>query len=408
MPDGMNERPGGGDMRKLIAGLGLAGAVLLAASPVERAAAQTPFDVHVVLALTGGGAFLGQAEQKALQLAEKVVNEGGGIKGTPIRFVFHDDQTSPQVSVQVMNEVLAAKPAVVLGSSLVATCSATGPLMQAGPVEYCFSPGIHPAAGSYVFTASVSTHDLAIALVRYFRAKGWKKIAIMTSTDASGQDAENNLKEVIGLPENKEMSIVENAHFNPGDVSVTAQIERVKAANPQAMIAWSTGAPVATVFRGIQQAGLDIPIGTTDGNMTYAQMNQFAAFLPKQLYIPSSQWVALENPKIQQDPAIVKAQQAYYKVFKDAGLQPEVSSELAWEPAMLVIEALRSLGTKATAEQIRNHIAHLKGYASVNGIYDFEKTPQRGLDINNAVVTLWNPQSKMWEPVSKPAGAPLD
>jgi branched-chain amino acid transport system substrate-binding protein len=282
--------------------------------------------------------------------------------------------------------------------------------MQSGPVEYCFSPGIHPTAGSYVFTASVSTHDLAIALVRYFRLKGWTKLAIMTSTDASGQDAENNLKEVVAMPENKDkgVTIVENAHFNTSDVSVTAQIERVKAANPQAFIAWSTGAPVATVFRGIQQAGLDIPVGTTDGNMTYAQMNQFAAFLPKRLFIPASQWVALENPSIKLDPAVEKAQQAYYKVFKDAGLQPEVSSELAWEPAMIVVDALRKLGTKATATQIRDHIAHLKGFAGVNGIYDFTKTVQRGLDIDNAVVTTWNPQSKLWEPVSKLTGIPLD
>jgi branched-chain amino acid transport system substrate-binding protein len=394
-------------MRKLIAGLTLSLGAALTALP---AGAQTPYEIHVMLALTGGGAFLGQAEQKSLQLAEKVVNETGGIQGTPVKFTFHDDQTSPQVAVQVANEILATKPQVLLGSSIVATCSAIGPLMQSGPVEYCFSPGIHPSGGSYVFTASVSTHDLAIALVRYFRMKGWTKLAIMTSTDASGQDAENNLKEVVTMPENKDkgVTIVENAHFNTSDVSVTAQIERVKAANPQAFIAWSTGAPVATVFRGIQQAGLDIPVGTTDGNMTYAQMNQFAAFLPKRLYIPASQWVALENPTIKLDPAVQKAQQAYYKVFKDAGLQPEVSSELAWEPAMIVIDALRKLGTKANATQIRDYIAHLKGFAGVNGIYDFTKTAQRGLDIDNAVVTSWNPQSKLWEPVSKLTGIPLD
>ena len=394
-------------MRKLIAGLTLSLGAALAALP---AGAQTPYEIHVMLALTGGGAFLGQAEQKSLQLAEKVVNETGGIQGTPVKFTFHDDQTSPQVAVQVANEILATKPQVLLGSSIVATCSAIGPLMQSGPVEYCFSPGIHPSGGSYVFTASVSTHDLAIALVRYFRMKGWTKLAIMTSTDASGQDAENNLKEVVAMPENKDkgVTIVQNPHINTSDVSVTAQIERVKAANPQAFIAWSTGAPVATVFRGIQQAGLDIPVGTTDGNMTYAQMNQFAAFLPKRLYIPASQWVALENPTIKLDPAVEKAQQAYYKVFKDAGLQPEVSSELAWEPAMIVVEALRKLGTKADARQIRDYIAHLKGFAGVNGIYDFTKTAQRGLDIDNAVVTTWNPQSKLWEPVSKLTGIPLD
>jgi hypothetical protein len=28
--------------------------------------------------------------------------------------------------------------------------------------------------------------------------------------------------------------------------------------------------------------------------------------------------------------------------------------------------------------------------------------------VNDAVVTLWNPEKKIWAPVSQPAGAPLD
>ena len=77
-------------------------------------------------------------------------------------------------------------------------------------------------------------------------------------------------------PENKDITVVDRAHFNTTDVSVAAQIEHIKAANPQVLIAWSTGTPIATVFKGIVQAGLDIPIATTNGNMTYAQMTQYA------------------------------------------------------------------------------------------------------------------------------------
>ncbi len=52
----------------------------------------------------------------------------------------------------------------------------------------------------------------------------------MFSTDASGQDAENGLKSVLALPENKDMQLVATAHFNITDVSVAAQLEDVKAA----------------------------------------------------------------------------------------------------------------------------------------------------------------------------------
>jgi branched-chain amino acid transport system substrate-binding protein len=366
------------------------------------------YDINVIQPLTGGGSFLGKAEQQSLQLAEKVVNASGGIQGRPLKFIFHDDQTNPQVSVQLANEVLASHPAVMIGSSIVAMCNAISPLMQSGgPVQYCLSPGIHPKAGSYTFSSSTSTHDLAIALIRYFRMKGWTRIAIMTSTDASGQDAENNLRDVVKMPENKGVKIVEAAHFNTKDVSVSAQIQRVKSAKPQAFIAWSTGAPIGTVFRGIIQAGLDVPVATTDGNMTYAQMKQYAAFLPKQLYIPAAQWVTGYTPSIELPAAEKAKQQEFFGAFQKAGQKPDVASELAWDPAMILVAALRKLGPNAKAPQVREYLANLTGFVGANGTYNFERTPQRGLDVNNVVVTRWDPSAGHWQVMSKPTGIPV-
>ncbi len=282
--------------------------------------ADEPYKINVILPLTGQASFLGKEEQVSLQIAEKYVNRTGGIRGRPVEFVFFDDTSSPQVAVQLVRQVSAEKPALVLGSSLVSVCSAMAPLMSNGPVEYCFSPGIHPAAGSYVFSASVSTHDLQKALFRYFREKGWKRIAIMTSSDATGQDAERGIDETLSQPEYKDagLTLVERAHFNTTDVSVAAQIETVKAANPDAFVAWSTGTPIATIFKGILQAGLDVPTATTDGNMTFAQMTNYAEFLPKQLYFPAAEWPPHEGaPKL--DPAIEKAQQEFYAEFARLG-----------------------------------------------------------------------------------------
>ncbi len=378
----------------------------LALSLQGAAVPANAYDINAILPLTGGASFLGKEEQQTLQLAEPVINKAGGIQGQPVHFIFYDDQSNPQTGVQLSNRVTAAKPAVLLGSSLVAICNAMAPLMQNGPATYCFSPGIHPPPGSYVFTSSVSTLDLADALIRYFRLKGWTRVAFMTSADATGQDAERGLDEVVGRPENKDISVVERAHFNTTDVSVAAQIEHIKAANPQALVAWSTGTPIATVFKGIVQAGLDIPIATTSGNMTYAQMTQYAAFLPKQLYIPSSEWVQHEGV-IALDPVVEKAQQQFFDTFKAANAKPDLAATLAWDPAMIVIDALRHLGANATAEQVRDYIAKLKGYAGINGVYDFPKIPQRGLDVQGVVITLWSPAHQTWELVSKPAGVPL-
>jgi branched-chain amino acid transport system substrate-binding protein len=365
------------------------------------------YDINVILPLTGGASFLGKEEQKALQLVEPLINKAGGIQGQLVHFIVYDDQSNPQTGVQLANRAIAAKPAVVLGSSLVGICNAMAPLMQDGPVMYCFSPGIHPPAGSYVFTSSVSTLDLTDAIIRYFRLKGWTKLAFMTSADATGQDAEHGLDEAVARPENKDIIVVDRAHFNITDVSVAAQMEHIRAAGPQALIAWTTGTPIATVFKGAIQAGLDIPIATTSGNMTYAQMAQYAAFLPKQLYLPSSQWVRHEGV-ITLDPAVEAAQKLFFDTYNAANAKPDLGATLAWDPTMIVIDALQHLGPNATAQQVRDYIGGLKGFAGINGVYDFPKIPQRGIDVQAAVITLWSPTAQTWQLVSKPTGIPLD
>jgi branched-chain amino acid transport system substrate-binding protein len=383
------------------------GAVLAMALLATPAMAAEDYEINVVLPLTGGGSFLGKAEQQGLQLAETFVNGEGGIgAGRKLKFVFHDDQSQPQTAVQLASQIVAAHPAVVIGSAVVGMCSAMAPLMKDGPVMYCLSPGIHPEKGDYVFTSNVSTVDLASSLIRFYRLKGWTKVALITSTDASGQDAERGIKEVLARPDNKTMTLVANEHFTPTDVSVSAQIEKISAAKPQAMIAWSTGGPVGTVFKGIIQAGLDIPVGTTNGNMTLAQMTQYADFLPKQLFIPASEWPK-HDASLALDPAVEKAQAGFFAAYDAAKVTPDVAAGLAWDPALLVVAALRKLGPEATAVQVRDYLAGLQGFAGINGIYDFPKTPQRGLDEKDAVVTLWKPAEKAWEVVSKPTGIPL-
>jgi branched-chain amino acid transport system substrate-binding protein len=390
-------------LKKKSVGCGVALAMALLVAP---AMAAEDYEINVVLPLTGGGSFLGKAEQQGLQLAETFVNRDGGIQGRKVKFVFHDDQSRPQTAVQLASQIVASHPAVVIGSAIVAMCNAMAPLMKNGPVMYCLSPGIHPEKGDYVFTSNVSTLDLASSLVTFYRLKGWTKIALITSTDASGQDAERGIKEVLSRPGNKGMTLVANEHFTPTDVSVSAQIEEIRAAQPQALIAWSTGGPIGTVFKGIIQAGLDIPVGTTNGNMTLAQMTQYADFLPKQLFIPSSEWPK-HDASLALDPAVEKAQAGFFAAYDAAKITPDVAAGLAWDPALLVVDALRKLGPEATAVQVRDYLAKLKGFAGINGVYDFPKIPQRGLDEKDAVVTLWSPAQKAWEVVSKPTGIPL-
>src|SRR5665213_2055926 len=108
-------------MRFVIAIL-IAACAALPPAGVARAAAP-PFEIPVIIALTGGGAFLGRQEHQALTVEEQVVNQAGGIHGRAVHFVFQDDQSSPQLAVQLATTALVANPPVILGSTLVASCN---------------------------------------------------------------------------------------------------------------------------------------------------------------------------------------------------------------------------------------------------------------------------------------------
>jgi branched-chain amino acid transport system substrate-binding protein len=361
-------------------------------------------EINVILPLTGGGAFLGKAEQQALTQFEKAANASGGIHGQPVKFVFHDDQSSPQIAVQLANQVKASNPPVILGSALVALCNAMAPLMKEGPVLYCFSPGIHPVNGSFVYSSSISTKELGAALLRYFGRKGWRKLALITSTDASGQDAYKNFKSLIGSEGHTDVELIAEAQLNPTDVSAAAQIQRLKGANPDVLIAWSTGGPIGTIFKAIHDAGIELPVATTNGNQTYAQMAQYTAFLPKELYIPAADFLKSDKPVKADEASAAKA--AFYKAFEGTDIKPDGPSTYAWDPALLLVDALRKLKPDASAEDVRAYLSGLKGFAGINGYYDFKAVPNRGLDESNVVVTRWDASRQTWVVVSDPLGIP--
>ena len=288
-----------------------------------------------------------------------------------------------------------------------ALCNAMSPLFQNGPVEYCLSPAIHPKPGGYIFSSSVNFDDLVTTSIRFLRDKNLTRLGAIYSIDASGQDIEKANDAALKLSGNSVMRMIGVAHYNPTDVSVAAQIERIREANPQAFLAWSPGAQIATVFKGLVDAGLDVPVVTTSANMTYAQMNQYASFLPRELYIPSTEWMPAA-PGVLLDPRVEAAHHAMFSALATIGEKPDEPAVSGWEAATLVLHVLSTLAENPTAAQVRDAIAHLKDYAGVEGIYDFEKTPQRGLSADNVVMTRWDPKGQAFVMVSQPGtGEPI-
>jgi branched-chain amino acid transport system substrate-binding protein len=361
---------------------------LLSVWPVAPLPAAEPFEINAILSMTGAGAFIGTAESRTLNVIEDQTNRAGGVRGRSIRFHVWDDQSNPQVSVQIANALIAAGVAVIVGPTIPATCLALQPLVEKnGPLMFCLNPSIHPAAGSFAFSAGEDSTDVAVVILRYLKARGFTRIASLHATDASGADLDRSFETAFALPEMRSLTLVAHERFNPTDVSVSAQIARIKAANPQALLTWTAGTPLGTVLRGAHDGGLSIPIVTSGGNMNLVQIRQYASFMPPELLFSAQ--IAWTPGNVGPGP-IRDAQRAYDTAIRAAGYQPDAGYTIAWDPAHLVIDAYRRRGFDASAAQVRDAIVGLHGWIGIDGVYDFAGVPQRGLDQNAAQVEAWD------------------
>ena len=248
------------------------------------------YTIHAILSVTGRNSFLGVDEKASLMELQKVVNSTGGIQGHPVSFDIADNQSTAATSVSLASPLLSQVPVLIVGSATATDRPVDELETGSGPVIYDLSPGDHPAVGSSVYSASNSTTNQTLAFINFAKAKGWSHVAAITSTDSSGQDGWDNISKAAAGTDGA-VSIVNHQTFDPTAVSVTTQLAKIKAANPQAVFIWTTGTPLTTVLSGMQQLGMSaIPVMTSNGNESFKQMQGLGSALPGQLYFPSSQF----------------------------------------------------------------------------------------------------------------------
>lgn len=389
---------------RLILALALAGAVL----PTGAWGQPQPFDIYVTLPVTGQVAFLGSETAKGVRALQGFVNAHGGIRGRPVNFVIADDQSNPQLEVQLVSQELAKKPAVIVGGELVAMCRAAAGLLskENGPVLYCLTPGIHPPKGDWIFSGTFSTIDMLAVTLRYLHDRGMTKIATITTTDASGQDGDNAIATALAEPQNKDIEVTTHEHFNVSDISVAAQLSRIQTSGAQAIIAWESGTPLGTVLHGVRDAGITIPVVTSPSNLVYRQLEAYKDMMPPApLLIPGIPSVvpdAIANRGVHQ--AIVDFEQA----MKTEGVdRPDVSEAVPWDAMQIIVAAYRKLGFGATSAQIRDYIEGTRNWNGILGVFDYAASPQRGAQRQWCVMLRWDAAGDKFVAISEPGGAPL-
>jgi hypothetical protein len=145
--------------------------------------------------------------------------------------------------------------------------------------------------------------------------------------------------------------------------------------------------------------------------MTFAQMHQLADILPAELYSGVAAWPLANDPQLAQklhvDPAVEAKMKDLYAAFAAAGKKPDEGNMLGWDPATLLVDALRALPDGATAKQVAEYVRTRDHAPGVSGMYNFAAFPQRGLGPSDVVVARWNKANDFWDVVSDFGGKPL-
>ncbi|MBI2955567.1 MAG: ABC transporter substrate-binding protein [Chloroflexi bacterium] len=376
-----------------------------AATPAAKAKASgTPFTLNYISALTGSGAFIGQSQKTGLEAFQKYINAQGGINGQPLEISILDDASNPRVSVQLANDLIAKKVPVILGPVLASSGAAVVPLVKNGPVLYLTGSGIDPEPNSYVFSALASNPEQYRVLLNFFKTKGWNKVAMLGTADANGQSVTDAIKDLLKKPDYASMSLVADEHADPGATSMAAQAAKIKSAGAQAVILAAVGAPITTMFKAVVQAGLDIPVGTSNGNQTYASMQVNKDILPAELYFAGTRIDAYDILP----PGPAKDIQAEFRkgLAQFNLLKPDIPTSPTFDAAGVIVAALKKTGTDVTPAKLKEAIESVKGLEGVLGTYNMSAADHRGINGDNYYAVRWDTGKGTWVPVSGPGGLP--
>jgi branched-chain amino acid transport system substrate-binding protein len=195
--------------------------------------------IGTLLPQTGSLAFLGPPEFAGVDLAAKEINGAGGVLGKDIVVSDTDSgDTTTDIATQSANKLLTEKADVIIGAaSSSVSLSVIDKITGAGVVQ------ISPANTSDAFT-TYSDHGL------YFRTAppdtlqgrvlgdlvlqdGSENVAMLVLQDSYGTGLAKNAKAAIESGGGK---VVAQVTYDPKAADFSAEISKVKAASPQAIV----------------------------------------------------------------------------------------------------------------------------------------------------------------------------
>ena len=240
--------------------------VLIAAGRVWAA---EPYKIGAVFSVTGPTSFLGEPEKKTAEMIAEEVNKQGGINGHPLELIVVDDESdATKCNIAVKKLLKQSEVPVIIGPS-----GSGQSLAVVGVAEEAQVPLISCAASykivtpiesrKWVFKVAGSDSHVVGKLYDHMKSKGIKKIAVMSASDGFGGSGREELLRLAG--ENG-LEVVADERYNPQDTDLSAQLTKIRSAQPQAIVNWSTGPTQILAVKNWRDLGMSsIPLYQSHG-----------------------------------------------------------------------------------------------------------------------------------------------
>jgi branched-chain amino acid transport system substrate-binding protein len=323
-------------------------------------------DSEVVLgiwtSLTGPTALLGTSARDGYQVWLNELNAAGGVHGRKIRLVVYDDGGSPQEALAAVRRLIDQDKvfALVGGSTSGATLPVL-PLINRAKVPFMASISSNRRLldpfSRYIFRIYANEIAQATNIVDWSIGKNnFKRPAmIYTSNDygVGGEEAVSNR-----LRDKFNMKLIAAERYNAGDQDFSAQLLRIKQANPDAVFVWAFAAEAGIIVRQAKELGISVPLFGGGGTATPlfprgagpAGVGFVADFVVP--YLPESSTA----------PPVQKYRESVTKLYP-AGLPAGRPSEYdlaGYGAGKVVEEALKRAGRELTREKFIDALESIK------------------------------------------------
>jgi branched-chain amino acid transport system substrate-binding protein len=256
----------------------LLGAQVWSAHSEERAAGFTPGKsvaeisqilVGVSNVQSGPSRSLGQNLLRGSSAYFEWVNQRGGVYGRKIAILLKDDKYEPDPAVQNTNDLIE-KDHVFFLFDYVGTPTLTRvlPLLRYYEKEKIVNvapftgadPQRKPPYDKFVFNIRASYREETHALVRYLYAKGYRRIGFLGQADAYGKSGEIGVMEALAELSLKPVESVSYRRNQPFETDMTAQVQILRQAGADAVVAVGVYGPCSAFIRDARLAGWNAPI----------------------------------------------------------------------------------------------------------------------------------------------------